>query len=81
MPRRFRVQFYWIFYAFGVLIYIWGLSLLERKLFFIKGGVPFGIVIAAVIFVALWTYQNRYVVRRVRIVYEDEPEKILTTLE
>jgi hypothetical protein len=80
MPGQAKVHVYWVFYGLGFLFYTRGLSLLERGQFWIRGHfIPyFGIVATLLVF--LWRYQDVFIYRRLRIVYEDEPEEPLISL-
>jgi hypothetical protein len=80
MPGRAKVHVYWVFYGLGFLFYTRGLSMLERGQFWIRDHfIPyFGIITALLVF--LWRYQDAFIYRHLRIVYEDEPEEPLISL-
>ncbi len=80
MPGRAKAHLYWVFYGLGFLFYTQGLSTLERGQFWIRGHfIPYFVIITALL-VFLWRYQDVFIYRQLRIVYEDEPEEPLISL-
>jgi hypothetical protein len=80
-PGKTKIYWYWSVYGLGVLLFIRGLSALEREMFGnLMLFVPFfGFI--AVSLTALWAYQRIFSDKNRRIIYEDEPERILLSLE
>ncbi len=81
VPGKAKVHVYWIPYVLGFLIYVSFLSSLERFLFanpryFLNFFVTFGALI-----IASKLSQNLYFYRRRPIIYHEEPEPVMITLE
>ncbi|MFZ2054010.1 MAG: hypothetical protein WAU81_07410 [Candidatus Aminicenantales bacterium] len=81
VPGKAKVHVYWLPYVCGFLIYVYFLSSLERFLFvypkyFLNCFVTFGVLIVASQF-----YQNFYFYRRRPIIYHEEPEPVMISLE
>jgi hypothetical protein len=80
MPGQAKVHLYWIFYGLGFLLYTRGLSALERGQFLSRDDFSLFFGMIAIFLAFLWTYQNLFTYRRLRIVYEDKPEEVMVSL-
>jgi len=81
VPGKAKVHVYWLPYVIGFLIYASFLSSLERFLFAYPRYFINYFVICGVLFVASRLYQNFYFYRRQPIIYHEEPEPVMISLE
>jgi hypothetical protein len=81
VPGKAKVHVYWLPYVIGFLIYASFLSSLERFLFAYPRYFLNYFVICGVLFVASRLYQNFYFYRRQPIIYHEEPEPVMISLE
>jgi len=81
VPGKAKVHVYWLPYVIGFLIYASFLSSLERFLFAYPRYFLNYFVICGVLFVASRLYQNFYFYSRQPIVYHEEPEPVMISLE
>jgi hypothetical protein len=81
VPGKAKVHVYWLPYVIGFLIYASFLSSLERFLFAYPRYFLNYFVACGVLFAASRLYQNFYFYRRQPIVYHEEPEPVMISLE
>jgi hypothetical protein len=81
VPGKAKVHIYWLPYVIGFVVYASFLSSLERFLFVYPRYFLNYFVICGVLFVASWLYQEFYFYRRQPIVYHEEPEPVMISLE
>jgi hypothetical protein len=81
VPGKAKVHVYWLPYAIGFLLYAFFLSSLERFLFAYPRYFLNYFVTCGVLFLASRLYQNFYFYRRQPIVYHEEPEPVMISLE
>jgi hypothetical protein len=81
VPGKAKVHVYWLPYVFGFLIYVSFLSSLERFLFVNPRYFLRYFVICGILIVGSRLYQNLCVYRHQPIIYHEEPEPVMITLE
>jgi hypothetical protein len=81
IPGKAKVHIYWLPYVIGFLIYVSFLSSLERFLFQYPAYFFNYFVITSILFLASQIYQNCFFYRRQAIVYHQEPEPVMISLE
>jgi hypothetical protein len=81
VPGKAKVHVYWLPYVVGFLIYASFLSSLERFLFVNPGYFLNYFMACGVLLAASQLYQNLVVYRRRPIVYHEEPEPVMISLE
>ncbi len=81
VPGKAKVHIYWIPYVLGFLVYVSFLSSLERSLFANPRYFFHYFVTCGVLIVGSQLYQNLYIYRRQPIIYHEEPEPVMITLE
>jgi len=81
IPGKAKVHVYWLPYVIGFVIYATFLSSLEGFLFAYPRYFPNYFVIGAVLFAASLFYQDIYFYSRRPIVYHEEPEPVMISLE
>ena len=81
VPGKAKVHVYWLPYVIGFLIYATFLSSLERFLFVFPRYFLNYFVICGALFAASQLYQNSHFYSRRPIVYHEEPEPVMISLE
>jgi hypothetical protein len=81
VPGKARVHVFWLPYVFGFLTYVSFLSSVERFLLFNPHYFLDYFFTCGVLIVGSWLYQNLYFYRRQPIIYHEEPEPVMVTLE
>jgi hypothetical protein len=81
VPGKAKVHVYWLPYVFGFMIYVSFLSSLERFFFSYPRYFLNYFITSGVILVASQLYQNLYVYPRQPIIYHEEPEPVMISLE
>ncbi len=81
VPGKAKVHVFWLPYVFGFLIWVSFLGLLERYLLSHPRYFPHYFIACGIIIAASRLYQNRFLYRRLAIVYHEEPEPVMITLE
>jgi hypothetical protein len=81
VPGKAKVHVFWLPYVIGFIIYASFLSSLERFLFAYPRYFLNYFVICAALFAASVLYQNVHFYRRQPIVYHEEPEPVMISLE
>ena len=81
VPGKAKVHVFWLPYVFGFLIYVSFLSSVERSLLFNPLYFLTYFVTCGVLIVGSQLYQNLYFYRRQPIIYHEEPEPVMVTLE
>jgi hypothetical protein len=81
VPGKAKVHVYWLPYVFGFILYASFLSSLERFLFAYPRYFLSYFVICGILFAASRVYQDVYFYRRQPIVYHEEPEPVMISLE
>ena len=81
VPGKAKVHVYWLPYVIGFVVYASFLSSLERFLFAYPRYFLNYFVACGILFAASELYQNLYFYRRQPIVYHEEPEPVMISLE
>jgi hypothetical protein len=81
VPGKAKVHVYWLPYVIGFFVYVSFLSSLERFLFAYPRYFLNYFVTCGVLFAASLLYQNFYIYLRQPIVYHEEPEPVMISLE
>ncbi len=71
----------WFFCVLGFLVYVLRLAALEKWLFQNPSGFPYFFLAAGVVFFVLVSYEEVFLYPRLNLVYAEEPEPALITLE
>jgi hypothetical protein len=80
LPGKGKVQIFWIVYFILLILYVSIMSSVAYKLLLNPSGFFWFVAVALVIFVTIRFVQNRFLLPRTAIIYEEKPEPALLTL-
>ncbi|MEW5901093.1 MAG: hypothetical protein AB1715_06490 [Acidobacteriota bacterium] len=81
LPGKARIHLYWLFYVLGFLLFVSGLSSLERSFFSHPDRFYYFYGVMGMLFLASQLYSEFFLYRRRPILYEEEAEPVLISLE
>jgi len=80
LPGKGKMHIFWIVYLFSLISYVSIMSLVAYKLLLNPSDFIYFFAIVAILFIIIRFVQNRLLLHKADIIYEEEPEPVLMTL-
>jgi hypothetical protein len=80
LPGKRKMHIFWIVYLFSLISYVSIMTSLAYELLLNPFGYLYFYAVMVILFISIRFVQNRFILHKAEIIYEEEPEPILLTL-